>query len=134
MGLAPAQHLPHYSGSQSVPTADWPGGSLQVTRRQQSSLSYSMRVHAAHTAAHLECPGQVTGEAVPLGLPGHLLPHHVQEMEQLHQTHRNKLRRAANVRRQRNMPQMEEQAKPPQTELSEMEASKLPDTESKQWL
>ena len=42
-------------------------------RQQPSRLNYKKTVHTAHTGVQLECPAQVTGEAVPLGPAGHLL-------------------------------------------------------------
>ena len=45
------------------------------------------------------------------------------ESRQLYLIHRNKHREAAKLGRQRNMAQMKEQNKPPETELHEMEIS-----------
>ena len=47
------------------------------------------------------------------------------EAKQLYLVHRNKHRKAAKTRRQRNMAQMKEQIKTPEKELNEMEISNL---------
>ena len=46
-------------------------------------------------------------------------------MKQLYLIHRNKHRKAAKMRRQRNMDQMKEENKTPEKELNKMETSNL---------
>ena len=48
-------------------------------------------------------------------------------MKQLYLIHRNKHRKAAKMRRQRNMDQMKEENKTPEKELNKMETSNLLD-------
>ena len=56
------------------------------------------------------------------------------ESKQLNLTRRNKHRKAAKMRRQRNMAQMKEQLKTSEKELNEMEINNLADAEFKHWL
>ena len=54
-----------------------------------------------------------------------------QSLKQIYLIHRNKHRKAAKMRRQRNMAQMKEQIKIPEKELNKMEISSIPDAEFK---
>ena len=53
------------------------------------------------------------------------------ESKQLYLIHRKRHRKAAKMKRQRNMAQMEEQIKTPENELNKMEISNLSDAEFK---
>ena len=53
------------------------------------------------------------------------------ESKQLYLIHRNKYRKAAKLRRLRNMAQMKEQNNPPSKELKEMEITNLSNAEFK---
>ena len=76
----------------------------------------------------------MVGEAVPLDPQDtyYIRPYYRDmESKQLYLIHRNKHRKAAKMRRQRNMVQMKEQIKTPQKELNKREISNLSDSEFK---
>ena len=49
------------------------GKLLPLTCQQQSRLNYKRRLNSTHMRVHLEYPGWVIAEAVPLDPTGHLL-------------------------------------------------------------
>ena len=99
------------------------GKSLPLTCQQQPRLNYKRRVYSAHTKDTLQVPslGDCGGVLCYRTLQDtfYIRPHYQDgESKQLYLIHRNKHREAAKTRRQRNMAQIKEQIKTPETELT----------------